>query len=95
MEHVEFLDIPITEAEVQMAILHMKTWKSSFIDGFPAEYYKQRREITGSIWRGIFLGIPPPFDKALKSVIPKKNKDTTEPYNYRPISLLNVECPLL
>ena len=35
------------------------------------------------------------FNEALISVIPEKDRDTTNPANYRPLSLINVDCKIL
>ena len=79
----------------------MKTGKSPGMDGFPAEYYKQYIDIMAPILKDVFneaftLGtLPPTFYEALISVIPKKNRDTADPANYRPLSLINADCKIL
>lgn len=39
--------------------------------------------------------MPDSFNEAIISLIPKKDKDLTDPVNYRPISLINVDCKIL
>ena len=39
--------------------------------------------------------MPPTFNKALISLIPKKDRDITDTSNFRPISLLNLDCKIL
>ena len=79
----------------------MKTGKSPGIDGFPAEYYKHHIDILAPKLLEVYNeslmsgSLPPSFYEALISVIPKKDRDTTEHSNYRPISLLNVDCKIL
>ena len=71
------------------------------------EYYKQSIisnmyvDILAPILKDVYneaftLGtIPPTFYEALISVIPKKDRDAVDPANYRPLSLINVDCKIL
>lgn len=100
-EQIEWLDSPITENEIRRAVSCMKTGKSPGVDGFPAEYYKQYIDILAPILKDVYneaftLGtLPPTFYEALISVIPKKDRDAADPANYRPLSLINMDCKIL
>lgn len=39
--------------------------------------------------------MPPTFKEALIPLIPKKDRDITDPSNFRPISLLNMDFKIL
>lgn len=39
--------------------------------------------------------LPSTFNNALISLIPKKDRDTAAPFNFRPVSLLGVDCKIL
>lgn len=43
----------------------------------------------------VLQSLPPTFNEALITVIPKKDRDPLQPFNYRPVSLLNVDCKIL
>ena len=100
-EQIEWLDSPITESEIRGAVSCMKTGKSPGVDGFPAEFYKQYIDILAPILKDVYneaftLGtLPPTFYEALISVIPKKDRDAADPANYRPLSLVSVDCKIL
>lgn len=100
-DQVEVLDNPITENEIRTAISGMKSGKSPGLDGFPVEYYKQYIDILAPLLQEVYneafkLGsLPSTFNEALISVIPKKDRDTTNPANYRPLSLINLDCKIL
>ena len=100
-EEKDSLDAPITEAEVRTAIKGMKTVNSPGIDGFPVEYYKRHVDVLCPFLTEVFQQafqygtLPESLNKAIISLIPKKDKDTTDPANYRPISLINVDCKIL
>lgn len=95
------LDSPITEVEIRKAVSLMKAGKSPGYDGFPAEYYKTYIDIIAPVLQKLFEEafkrehLPPTFNEALISLIPKKDKDSTDPSNYRPIRLLNLDCKIL
>ena len=101
VEQMETLDAPITEDEVRRAILSMKTGKSPGADGIPAEYYKSFIDIVTPVLTEVFSEtldsglLPPTFNEALISVIHKKGRSQTNPANYRPISLINVDSKIL
>lgn len=100
-EQVERLESLVTENEIRKAVSLMKTGKSPGYDGPSAEYYKEYIDILAPVLQKVYqeafeLGqIPPTFNEALISLIPKKDKDPTNPSNYRPISLLNLDCKIL
>lgn len=85
----------ITDEEIKKAISHSKVSKAPGPDGFPAEWYKEMKDLLAPKMRTTFnhvlkTGITPPsWKEAIISVIPKEGKDKTDCGNYRPISVLN------
>lgn len=78
----------------------MNTGKSPGSDGFPVEYYKEYIDIITPILTMVFEAfqsgsLPPSLNEALISLIPKKGRDHTDPANFRPISLINVDSKIL
>lgn len=69
--------------------------------GFPVEYYKKYVDIlcpflTEVIHEAFQYGsLPEILNQAIISLITKKDKYSTNPANYRPISLINVDCKIL
>ena len=61
------------------------------------EYYKRYIDIIAPVLTVMFLetfkngSLPMTFNEALISLIPKKDKDPTEPASFRPVSLINVD----
>ena len=100
-QQAKSLDASITEEEVRNAITLMKNGKSPGLDGFPIEYYKAFTDVLAPILTKVYseafkLGtLPCTFYEALITLIPKKDRDVTDPSNYRPLSLINVDCKLL
>uniref|UniRef100_A0A9J8CLD1 Reverse transcriptase domain-containing protein n=1 Tax=Cyprinus carpio carpio TaxID=630221 RepID=A0A9J8CLD1_CYPCA len=100
-EEMNKLEGPITELEVRKAVSVMRNGKSAGLDGLPVEYYKQYIDLLASTLTEVYNeayasgSLPSSFNDALISVIPKKDRDATEPSNYRPISLINVDCKIL
>uniref|UniRef100_A0A3P8RWJ4 Reverse transcriptase domain-containing protein n=1 Tax=Amphiprion percula TaxID=161767 RepID=A0A3P8RWJ4_AMPPE len=100
-EEKDKLETPLTEEEVKKAINAMKTGKSPGIDGFPAEFYRRFTDTLCPFLTRVFHEafehglLPPSFNQAIISLIPKTDKDVTDPANYRPISLINVDCKIL
>lgn len=100
-EQKDMLDTPITEEEIRAAISSMKTGKSPGMDGFPVEYYKKFIDILAPILHKVYMeafergSLPGTFNDALISLIPKKDRDTSDPSNFRPVSLLGVDCKIL
>uniref|UniRef100_A0A3Q4G906 Reverse transcriptase domain-containing protein n=1 Tax=Neolamprologus brichardi TaxID=32507 RepID=A0A3Q4G906_NEOBR len=95
------LETPLTEVEVKEAIRAMKAGKSPGIDGFPAEFYHKFIDLLCPFLTEVlhetfeFGRLPASFNQAVISLIPKGDKDLTDPGNYRPISLINVDCKIL
>lgn len=95
------LESCLTEDEVKKAIGAMKTGKSPGIDGFLVEFYQKFMDILCPFLTAVFheafeYGVlPESFNEAVISLIPKGDKDLTDPANYRPISLINVDCKIL
>lgn len=80
----------------------LKNGKSPSYDGFLIEYYKEYIlaipvPVPCEVYQEIFRKgqVPPALNEALGSLIPKKDKDTPDPSNFRPISLLNLNCKIL
>jgi len=97
----ESLDLPITQEEVKAAITSLKSGKSPGMDGFPAEYYKKYADIVAPILTDVYIEafevevLPSTFMEALITLIPKKDRDLADPANFRPVSLINVDCKVL
>lgn len=95
------LDNPISNTEVKAAIMAMKSGKSPGVDGFPAEFYKKYLDVLCPVFTKVLQeafgcgSLPDSFNEAIISLIPKKDKDLTDPANYIPISLINVDCKIL
>lgn len=79
----------------------MKTGKSPGIDGFTAEYYQKFTDILASFLTKVFQEafrcgtLPESFNQAIITLLSKGDKDLTDPTNFRPISLINVDCKIL
>ena len=95
--HKEQFDAPITEKEIRTTILSMKTGTSPEMDGFPVEYYKKYVDILAPfilmVYREAFETgtLLDSFNDALITLIPTRERDTSEPSNFRPVSLLGVD----
>lgn len=85
----------ITDEEIKKAISHSKINKVSGLDGFPAEWYKEVKDLLTPRMKTIYnhvlkTGIVPvSWKDAVISVIPKEGKDKLDCGSYRPISVLN------
>ena len=79
----------------------MKTGKSTGLDGFPVEYYKKYIDILVPILHKMYKeafekgSLPGTFNDDLISLIPKKDRDTSDLSNFRPVTLLGVDCKIL
>uniref|UniRef100_A0A670I6B9 Reverse transcriptase domain-containing protein n=1 Tax=Podarcis muralis TaxID=64176 RepID=A0A670I6B9_PODMU len=99
-EEKEILDQKITQEEIKKAIKKMKNGKVPGPDGLSAKYYKtlsnQISPVLGEVMNNILKEgrIPNTWKEAYITLIPKKEADTLEVKNYRPISLLNNDYKL-
>ena len=90
----------ITEEELNDAISKLKANKSPGPDGFPSEWYKAfRTELLPSLLKACNTALkkskmPPSWNEAVISIIPKEGRDKLECGSYRPISVLNVDYKL-
>ncbi|MCI4381688.1 hypothetical protein PGIGA_G00254930, partial [Pangasianodon gigas] len=100
-EQLEEMESPISLSEIKEVISSMKTGKSPGADGLPVEYYKEFVDVIAPILNKVYQEMfrkrraPPTLNETLISLIPKKGRDLTEPSNFRPISLLNVDLKIL
>ena len=73
------MELPITEAEIRMAISSMKSGRSPGYDGLPAKYYKAFTDIVVPVLQQVYQEIfdkgcvAPIFNEAVISLIPKTN----------------------
>ena len=99
-DNAEKLQSLLTEGEIRKAVSLMKTGKSPGYDGFSAECYKEYINNLAPVLQRVYQEAfekgqaPPTFNKALISLIPKKDTDITDPSNCRPISLFNLDCTI-
>lgn len=101
LDQARKLESSITVAEIRKAVSLMNTGKSPGYDGFPVEYYKEYIDILAPVLVKVYQEafekghMPPTFNEALISLIPKKDRDITDPSIFRPISLLNLDFKIL
>lgn len=95
------IDKPIEQVELMQAIKSLKTGKSPGPDGYTAIYYKTFAHLlTKPLLKALnslssTQNLPPSFNTAHITVIPKPGKDPNLCSSYRPISLLNLDMKLL
>ncbi|XP_043916080.1 filensin [Protopterus annectens] len=91
----------ITTKEILEAIDNLKIGKAPGPDGFSPEFYKTFKETLTPILLELFkslinYGIKDSYINDSRTIlIPKNTSDTTNPNNYRPISLMNVDIKIL
>jgi hypothetical protein len=84
--------------EVEADIKSLPTKKSPGPHGFSAEFYQTFKEDLIPVLHKLFHKIetedtqPNSFYEATITLIPKPQKDPTMKGNFRPISLMNIEC---
>lgn len=92
---------PISLLEVHGAINAMQNRKSPGPDGFTVEFFKAYLMLLAPILVRMFNDsftegrLPATLYEASISLLLKKDRDPTSCGNYRPISLLNVDCKIL
>lgn len=100
-DRVQTLEAPLTANEIYKSLIKMPNNKSPGPDGFPAEYYKHFWDILSPLLLRLIeeikntSTIPPYMNTAIITLIPKPNKDLTQPANYRPLSLINVDLKII
>lgn len=100
VEQNQTLSAVITETELNNTISRLKTKKSPGPDDFSSEWYKTfRSELIPILLQACNTSLmeakmPPSWNEAVISVIPKEGKDSLECSSYRPISILNVDYKL-
>lgn len=83
--------LPITKEEIHLAIKKLKKGKMAGTDGFSPEWYKIMESCLTSPLLKTFNWVmqkkmvPPSWNEALISIIPKEGKGRLECGNYRPI----------
>uniref|UniRef100_A0A671TVY8 Reverse transcriptase domain-containing protein n=1 Tax=Sparus aurata TaxID=8175 RepID=A0A671TVY8_SPAAU len=92
---------PISSLEVHKAINSMQNRKSPGPDGFTVEFFKAYSMLLVPILVRMFNDsftegrLPATLYEASISLLLKKDRDPTSCGNYRPVSLLNVDCKIL
>lgn len=98
VKKITITDAPITEDQ-NCNSLHEKL--SPGIDGFPVEYYKRYVDILAPILLKVYKevfetsSVPDSFNSTLITLISEKDRDTSEPSNFRLVQLLGVDLKIL
>ena len=93
-------DSPITELEVEKAIIKLNSKSAPGSDGLSSDLYKTQKEVFIPILTELFNKIhethyvPPSFKQAIIKLIPKK-PNCVNIENFRPISLINTDQKIL
>ena len=96
-----FLSTPFTIQELMLAVRQLKSGKAQGPDNIPPEFLIHCGPRCLEWLRGFYsnclsnMTVPKIWRKATVIAIPKPNKPTDDPKNYRPISLLCVPFKLL
>ncbi|KAF1333326.1 putative Pollike protein, partial [Globisporangium splendens] len=94
------LNDPITALELAETIRHMKARSSPGLDGFTASFYQVDPDVFGEILAIVFdyqlrRGILLPSQRKSCVVLLHKKGSRSEPGNYRPIALMQVDVKIL
>uniref|UniRef100_A0A803JAB7 Reverse transcriptase domain-containing protein n=1 Tax=Xenopus tropicalis TaxID=8364 RepID=A0A803JAB7_XENTR len=101
IEERNLLNAPVTETDIQTTIKKLKSGKSPGPDGLSAEFYKilapELTPLLLDLYNNTLQGLPlwPEANEARIILLPKKDRDPTNPQSYRPISLLNQDLKIL
>jgi len=100
-EQINHLNNPITPKEIETAIKHLPSKRSTGPDGFSAEFYQTFLEefipILSKILRKIQTdrALPNSFHEATITLIPKPPKDTTNIKKIRSVCFMNIDAKML
>lgn len=100
-EQKQTLESPFTTEEIEKTIIDLNKNKSPGPDGLTAEFYQHFKGILSSALVALYNytyekgTFHPNQNVSYITVIPKTNPKSTDPKNYRPISLLNTDYKIL
>lgn len=100
-EDRDFLNAHLSIMDIQQTISTLKCGKAAGPDGYPAEFYKEFRDLLTPYLLKMYTQanldgtLPPTLNEAIITVILKKRKDPEEVTSYRPISLLSCDQKML
>ena len=101
IEQVESLETPITEAELQKAMLDMKGDKTPGLDGLPVEFYRcywnELSNILYQVYESAYQGgrLNDTARQGVILLLPKGSKNPLFLKNWRPLTLLNLDYKIL